>query len=224
MVSPALPVPRTIRCSSRGEGMSKPLKSVSGTCVVCGLEFVVLRARSGGRTPKLCKDPKCKSEFSARTMASTNRKWASARMKSRNPMHDPEARGRMRTTLQAMGHKPPVQGGNGRGPTACELQICEALGPGWTIGDVVRTGRPRQPGAPTHYKLDVSSLDLMVTVEVDGASHCALERQEQDARKSEFLSGLGWMVFRVRNLDLRREPESTISRLKDLIRTSRTES
>lgn len=125
-----------------------------------------------------------------------------------NPMSDPEVRSRVSKTLQAMGHKPPVRGGNGTGPTECEQLLYDSLTrisepQLWSLGHVVPTGAGRPGGLPGHYKIDIASPELMIAIEVDGFSHSALVRKEQDRRKDSFLSSRGWAVFRFSNQAVR---------------------
>lgn len=141
-------------------------------------------------------------KVSSTTMANTNRKYASERMKRNNPMHRPEVREKLRRSLKRIGHKPPVQGGNGRGPTVPQLQMHEALGSGWVMEHAVPTRQPKGSGYPTCYKLDLAHVDRKVAIEVDGASHGALTRQAQDAKKTRFLESMGWTVHRISNGDV----------------------
>src|SRR4030042_4465108 len=70
-------------------------------------------------------------ESSAKTMAATNRKYASSRMKKKNPMYDPKIRGKMSSTLRKIGHKPIKQGGNGKEMPVPQKMLMTALGEGW---------------------------------------------------------------------------------------------
>jgi very-short-patch-repair endonuclease len=142
-------------------------------------------------------------------------------MRENNPMHRGDNLERMKATLARIGHKPRVRGGNGKGATAAEKALHAALGADWTIGHVVPTRMPKDSGYPSHYKLDPTS---MVTIEVDGPSHCALARKAQDKKKADFLFGLGWITLRVSNKQVLEELPSTISRLKALIPTLPTTS
>lgn len=153
-------------------------------------------------------------------MAKTNTVHASARMLRNNPMKRQEIRQKMSATLHANKHRPPVRGGNGTGATKAELAIAEAMGMQMQI--IVPVGKGRGHGWPTHYKIDVGCAERKVAIEVDGASHAALSRQAQDAKKDAFLRGLGWIVLRVTNRQALTELESTISRLKALTPTSPT--
>ncbi len=187
---------------------------------MCGETFTHHRA-SGGKPAVTC-SKKCLAKRSSETMAHTNRKHASQRMRDRNPMHRGDAKEKMKRTLKKMGHKPPVRGGTGTGMTVPQEKLLHLLGKGWKPEYVVPTKVERGNGWPTHYKLDLAFPSKKVCIEVDGASHGCLARREQDAKKTRFLSGLGWIVLRVSNREVLEEPGSTISRLKAAIRTSRT--
>ena len=95
-----------------------------------------------------------------------------------------------------------------------------ALGDGWKPELAVNVWQgERKPGIPSHYKIDIAHPEMMIAIEVDGGSHCPLERQEQDRRKDAFLSGQGWSVLRVSNekaLSL-----STTCTSADILRTLR---
>lgn len=66
---------------------------------------------------------------------------------------------------------------------------------------IVPTGG-RGHGVPTHYKIDVGNPTLKVAIEVDGMSHCALSRREQDKIKEKFLLRQGWRVLRFTNREV----------------------
>lgn len=156
------------------------------------------RFRKTGRS--YCSD-ECRDRWTAQQsserMAATNRRYASARMTEHNPMADPDARARMAATLRSTGHQPGRRGGNGSGPTDAQKLLAEALG--WEMEVVVKTGRPRRPGVPTNYKIDIADLATKTAVEVDGRSHRALARRSADERKDAFLLDAGWRIVRVSN-------------------------
>ncbi len=93
--------------------------------------------------------------------------------------------------------------------------LAEALG--WPTEVVVKTGHSGRDGAgfPAHYKLDIANSEMMVAVEVDGASHTTLERQGQDRKKERFLRGLGWTVLRFSN----REVLDNLARCVQMVRS-----
>ena len=77
---------------------------------------------------------------------------------------------------------------------------------------------------PTCYKLDLADTSTKTGIEVDGPSHDNPTARARDAKKTAFLNGLGWKVFRVSNREVLEELPSTISKLKALIPTLQTES
>lgn len=191
-------------------GVRKPLIIVP--CTGCGTVFTLkLQQRqywkNTGRaycTPE-CSYAAVERSKAGRTVSVAHRAALSRHMTARNPMAAPDVRARMAATLKAVGHAPKVRGGNGRGLTESQRLLSEALG--WDTEVIVKTGNPSRgvehiPGIPTHYKLDIASLELMIAVEVDGGSHCALERKAQDRRKGEWLTGAGWTVLRFSNREV----------------------
>jgi hypothetical protein len=134
-------------------------------------------------------------------------------MQKNNPMKKPESREKVSKTLQAMRHGPSVRGGNGTGLTRCEKLLADRTGlrpvsvgiPGWLRKGLVV--------APKSYKIDLADTKEMLAVEVDGMSHRALRRQEQDARKDSILARLGWTVVRVTNEEVLSDPDAVAERL-----------
>ena len=102
------------------------------------------------------RDEQLSLESSAR-MAETNHEHASARMIAHNPMHSEATRAKMSATLQAIGWKPQVRGGNGTGPTEPQVRLATALG--WAMEVVVTTGGALD-GYPNAYKIDVGNAAL----------------------------------------------------------------
>lgn len=146
-----------------------PVVAYRAVCRICGNEFDGVRARRG-RVRITCSDA-CWSEQRAQVMARTNREYASERMAARNPMRREDVRARVSAALEL----------------------------GWQTGFAVPTKMARGSGYPTSYKLDVCDPGAKVAVEVDGRSHRAIARREQDAKKDALLAGLGWKVLRVSN-------------------------
>jgi very-short-patch-repair endonuclease len=92
-----------------------------------------------------------------------------------------------------------VRGGNGTGMTKCEKLLRPHLPERYSHNVVIKTEMPRNSGYPTCYKVDFGSAAEKIAVEVDGSSHNSLKRQAQDRKKEEFLSRLGWYVYRISN-------------------------
>ena len=143
-------------------------------------------------------------------------------MKDRNPMSNPETVAKVSNTLKAIGHKPKIQGGNGREPSAAELALLAMFGGlGFVMQPVIRTGsRSQKGGLSTHYKPDMGNWDLKLALEADGGSHQGSLGKMRDAKKTTFLNGIGWTVLRFSNEKILTQPDevfatvmSTISRL-----------
>lgn len=73
--------------------------------------------------------------------------------------------------------------------------------PDWVPQYVVPLGT-RQPGYPTHYKLDFALPEKMLNIELDGPSHRARARQAADDRRDTMLTNLGWTVLRIKNTEI----------------------
>ncbi len=138
----------------------------------------------------------CLNANKASTMARTNRKYASARMLTSNPMFNSESLEKMKVTLKRIGHKPSIRGGNGTGLSKAENALSKATG---LLPHVVPTNTKRGSGYPTHYKLDLADIERMIAIEIDGNSHSLLSRKEQDIKKENFLKSIGWTVLRFTN-------------------------
>ena len=170
-------------------------------CFICGddVESTVYTRYKFKSTGRVYCSKKCSSEYSATvssaTMATTNKKYASNRMKVNNPMQSYSSREKMISSLKSIEHKPSVRGGNGAFSVQ-QVALSEKLG--WPMEVAVPTGR-RIPGQPTCYKLDIGDSELKIGVEVDGHSHFTPLGMARDARKEAFLSALGWRVIHFRN-------------------------
>jgi hypothetical protein len=135
-------------------------------------------------------------------MAETNKRYASKRMKAKNPMQLDGVRQKVSTTLKSMGHRPIIQGGNGRGLTKPQRILLDRLvaqSSSWQAEYVVKTGQKRGSGYPFHYKIDLADPLKKIAVEVDGNTHSTLKVRAADAKKTELLNGLGWTVLRFSN-------------------------
>lgn len=137
-----------------------------------------------------------------------------------NGMHNPEVRALVSTKLRAMGWKPPIRGGNGKGATVHQMALASALG--WEMEVVIPTKAQKSEQAyPACYKVDIGNAALRVAVEVDGNSHLTIERKAKDKKKDDFLNSIGWTVLRFTNKQVAEHLEdcvqmvlSTISKLK----------
>jgi hypothetical protein len=213
---------------SRAGRIGAPRKlNYSATCSECGKTFErtarkaqddASRERKTGMKPRAWCSKDCKKAGWKKLYIRTenHRRQLSERLTDHNPMKNDLVRAKVRARLAAIGHRPRVRGGNGHGQTIPERLLGLALG----IGPVVvPTGMARGTGYPTNYKLDLGYPDLKIGIEVDGASHSALERQEQDRKKEQFLASLGWTVLRFSNEDVTERLEECVQTVLSIIST-----
>lgn len=174
-------------------------------CEWCGEPFMGLKPTSHFCSKRCSTTSRVTPEMRERSRRAMNEirnrpevqaKLAAHLASSRNPVKDPEVRAKAHAVLRSQGF-PSLTGGNGRGPTEPQRLLAEAMG--WPMEHVVPTGRPRSPGLPTHYKLDIAEPSLMVAIEVDGHSHTTARVAAADARKEAFLRSRGWTVLRFSN-------------------------
>ena len=179
---------------------------VRALCSWCGTPTIVstdLQWELFRRGRAYCR-PECRdayrSKCSSETASNTNRRFASARMKARNPMRLPEVRAKQSATLRAIGHRPKIRGGNGRPLPVPQKMLADALG--WPTEVAIPTKARRHTGLPTCYKIDIADRSLQIAIEVDGNTHNSPSRRAEDQRKEQFLRGLGWRVFRFTNAEV----------------------
>ena len=172
---------------------------------------------------RVCGKKSCRSEVSRRTIANTFKKHGGqiTQFRKTNGMHRPEVRALVSTKLRAMGWGPVVRCGNGKPLPIHQQALAAALG--WEMEVVIKTGKPRESGYPTCYKVDIGNVDLKVGVEVDGFSHCALTRRDQDKKKEELLSSFGWLVLRFTNLEVESNLAGCVQKVLSIISKSPTE-
>ena len=192
-------------------------------CIICQKE-IPARTYKGARPGRLCGQKECKAELSRRTIRESFSKHGGEITKFRktNGMKDPVVRETVSTKLRAMGWKPKVRMGNGKGPTIHQLAIASALG--WEMEVAIPTKMNRSDRLyPTCYKVDVGNALLKIAIEVDGPSHYALKRQEQDKKKDEFLKSIGWKVLRFKNKQVAEHLEECVQTVLSTISKSQTE-
>lgn len=144
------------------------------------------------------------------------------RMLVKNPMREETTRRKMSSTLKRIGYGPKVRGGNGKGPTVAEVRVLDLFPRAeWNL--VIRTKGAEGDNLPNHYKVDVAFPKEKLAVEIDGASHNALQRQDQDRKKETALRSLGWTVLRFTNQEVMSAPDHvgfTISECLGTLRMS----
>lgn len=160
---------------------------------------------------------------SSETMAKTNRKYASARMRAHNPMKRPEVRKKVSDSLKRIGYRPKIQGGNGKGLTIPQEKLLQGLGNGWLPEYPIAIPKWQILNTPKCYKADIANPSLKIAIEIDGQSHLALVRKEQDQKKTRVLNGLGWTVLRFWNREIMENLSTTLQSINATI-ISQTES
>lgn len=181
------------------------LKSKSKNCLVCGVKFI----RKGIDNYKVC-SAKCAGVLS------------SERMKIENPMHNEQTRQKVSETLKKIGHKPYIQGGNGRGATKSQLLLYNAitkLDDSFSMEYIERIPKKTRLEfkTPNHYKIDIASFFHKIAIEVDGVSHKNLKVKECDNRKNQVLFLRGWKVLRLSNSKIEKELESCVQMVMSMI-------
>ena len=192
-------------------------------CVICQKE-IQPKPYKGWKPGRLCGSKECKGKLSRQTIRNTFAKHDGQITKYRtsNGMHNPKVRELVSTKLRAMGWKPPVRGGNGKGPTTTQLALAAALG--WDMEVAIPTKQPRSEGVyPSCYKVDIGNNTLKVAIEVDGNSHNVLKRKAQDVKKDEFLRSIGWTVLRFTNKQVAGHLEDCVQTVLSIISKLKTE-
>ena len=145
---------------------------------------------------------------------------SSKRMKKNNPMTNETYKNKMIKTLKKIGHKPPVQGGNGKSMPIPQKILLDALGIEWEAEYAVPTKLRKSGSYPTCYKIDIANSKLKIGIEVDGNSHGVIKRQEQDKKKTNFLISKGWIIKRYKNKEVITNLEKVIEDIYGIITTS----
>ncbi len=185
--TPSLPI---VAGSKPAPWVSDRAFTASKPCAYCGKAM----------TPLIVKGYKGKTTFEVEYMFNQRQCCSqSCAKKLKNPMHNPGTRSKVAATLKKIGHKPPIQGGNGRGMTAPQEKMLDLLGPEWMPEYAEKTHLKSKDGYPHHYKIDLANPVMKIAVELDGFSHCAATRQVQDVKKDTLLRQLGWKVLRLPN-------------------------
>lgn len=146
---------------------------------------------------------------------------SSNRMKINNPMFHAEHRKKASDRQKEINHKPPIQGGNGRGATIHQLNLYNELNKydtSFTMEHIEKTGAlAKQFSSPRHYKIDIASKYHMLAIEVDGPSHNSLKVKECDKRKTELLNLKGWRVLRLSNSQIQTELQNCVQQVLSMI-------
>ena len=151
-------------------------------------------------------------DIASKTMANTNRKYASERMRTNNPTHRVEVLEKIKETKKRNGTlniSPKKRGGNGTF-TKPQLKINSKLGwimelPIKTAPEHIPVGKKRAFSAnlsvPTTYKVDIGNPKTKLAIEIDGESHRG-KRKCLDLKKEKYITSLGWTVLRFTNKEV----------------------
>lgn len=177
----------------RGNWRAERIFSASKACACCGQVF----------RPWIKRDAQTQKIISACPEPTWNKQTACSRScakKLKNPMSNHQSRLKMKAKLKEIRHKPIKRGGNGQLLPLPQLALLHALGDGWEAELAIATKmRHLGIGFPTCYKVDLANQSMKLAIELDGGSHCSLERKAQDLKKTDFLTSQGWSVYRVSN-------------------------
>ena len=179
--------------NKRGNWRTERIFSASKACACCGQVF----------HPWIKKDTETQKIISACPEPAWNKQTCcsqSCAKKLKNPMSNHQSRIKMKAKLKEIRHKPIRRGGNGQLLPLAQLALLHALGDGWEAELAIPTKmRHLGTGFPTCYKVDLANQSMNIAIELDGRSHCSLERKAQDLKKTDFLISQGWSVYRVPN-------------------------
>ena len=68
-----------------------------------------------------------------------------------------------------------------------------------------------------NYIADFYCCKLRLVIEIDGASHFSTEAQERDAERDRQMQAIGLTVIRVKDGDVRRNPESVTKSIMEMV-------
>lgn len=118
--------------------------------------------------------------------------------KVENPMFSDVIKQKVSEKLKELGHKPPIQGGNGKPMPLPQKLLSEALN-AETEYPVITTEKQRNEGASHCYKLDVALPYLRLGIQLDGAGHSCRKVRRTDKRIRNWMAELGWSVLHISN-------------------------
>lgn len=193
------------------------------SCMICGKE--TSRMLKGGKAigdyRKTC-STQCHKERTRNVFKKVNidnkekfSALSSERMKKKNPMWIDGVKEKMIATNKALGVRPKIRGGNGKEMPVAQRVLLTALGEDWCAEYSVLTflrGKTKENYASC-YKIDIANPKKMIGIEVDGESHNALYRKEQDKKKEKFLSSLGWKIIRFKNKEVMSNLDNVLNKI-----------
>jgi len=214
----------SVACGSKlrwrsGNGPSRSRNYPEKNCEYCGETYKDKKYKQGRQFCSRSCAAKAKMQNQAhyRTFTTSRpspdaRLASSVRMKTNNPMFDPEIVAKMVHSNRVRGHYNGFQnrGGNGQLTTQQE-KLAQALG--WPTEYSIPTGNPKWPAAVT----DLAAPQLRIAVEVDGRSHRSQKQKNRDRMKMEMLASLGWIVLRFWNGEIDNQLESVLNRIENWV-------
>jgi very-short-patch-repair endonuclease len=79
---------------------------------------------------------------------------------------------------------------------------------------------PTIPGYPKNYKIDIAHPVLMIGIEVDGKSHLAKKKKQEDAQKTAYLEARGWKILRFQNKEILSSLEVVTCQIMKVVKSS----
>lgn len=197
----------------------KPVK----TCQECGEEFVLTDPHQ--KTNRFC-GTSCSAKWRMRVfpcqwseeekqqISTRIKRWyasnsetamqAKERIANLRPMLKQSARIKLSKTLKGMGHKPPIQGGNGKPIPVPQMSLFNFLHKHdkawWELEYIVPTRNIRYAETmPKYFRLDIACEERKVWLEIDGVTHKGYKVKDADRRKTAAMATIGWKVLRFSN-------------------------
>jgi hypothetical protein len=169
-------------------------------CILCGKEFInYSRQKSRKYCSRVC---------TSRAGGLMNKGWvpdlewrkkASERMKSSNPMENPDIIEKAAAKKRGRSFAGD-RGGNGQ-LTPQQIALANALG--WEMEVSIPTKNPSW----TALVVDIGNRDLKIAIEVDGGSHLSKKQKNRDRKKAELLTQQGWSLVRFWNSEIDKDLE-----------------
>lgn len=131
-----------------------------------------------------------------------------------NPFRHPEVRRKAHAALREQGYAH-LNGGNGKAISIPQKLLAARLG--WQTECVVLTMKKRGEGYPPAYKIDIADPVLKIGIEVDGHSHSLEKVKIKDRKKDDFLTSLGWKIFRFKNKEVLEDLEGVVKTIMSSI-------
>ena len=146
------------------------------------------------------------------------RKVMSRRMQENNPSKDGNVVQKILQTRRERGSLDSLRyhrGGNGK-LSPMQMLLLNKLRDLVVPELAISLGRPRQPGYPTSYKVDLAIPQVRLAIEIDGLGHNTQTARSKDAKKQAKLESLGWRVLRYSNQAILENTDGIASEIRNL--------